>query len=381
MSKSKEGVDKREDAESDRRAEQPSEIDQRLGAMGQTDYTSGRESSREFPRRSTARRIPINDARNRDWESPRDYERYSERDYQRGRQLSRQDQERSSFRGGDRGFSQTRDVDPNDRYGNRYDRSDYEDRGRHRAGQASHREQQNESRSGYESAQGLRGSEPGSRARYGRELDREYDYNYDRPDSERSSYREEPRWRHDAYGEYFEPSIGGSPSYYERPEGRRVFWRRDESRRQPRRLRCADIMTKNVTVIAPRAFLREAADKMDDEDVGSLPVAENGRLLGIITDRDIVCRAVALGKSTRATPVSETMSQDIITCSPDDSVLDAIQKMAEHQIRRIPICDTNGRIRGMLSIADIALEAETDRDLADALEQISRPTPDRSRRV
>src|SRR5215475_7132882 len=96
MSKSKEGVDKREDAEMSRRDDQSSEIDQRLGAMGQTDYTGGRESSPEFPRRSTARRIAINDAedvRNGDWESPRHFER----EYRRG-QSSRIDQERSSYR-------------------------------------------------------------------------------------------------------------------------------------------------------------------------------------------------------------------------------------------------------------------------------------------
>jgi CBS domain-containing protein len=75
------------------------------------------------------------------------------------------------------------------------------------------------------------------------------------------------------------------------------------------------------------------------------------------------------------------MSQDIITCTPDDSVIDAIRKMGEHQIRRIPVCDMNGRLRGIIALGDIALEAERDQDLANAIEQISQPTPHQSRRV
>jgi CBS domain-containing protein len=120
---------------------------------------------------------------------------------------------------------------------------------------------------------------------------------------------------------------------------------------------------------------------MEDENVGSIPIVENGRLVGIVTDRDIVCRAVAEGRDSRAVTASEVMSEDLVTCAPDDSVIEVIRKMGEHQIRRIPVCDTNGRLRGIIAIADVALEAERDRDLANALEQISQPTPNRSRRV
>ena len=140
-------------------------------------------------------------------------------------------------------------------------------------------------------------------------------------------------------------------------------------------------MTKNVATCALDTVIRDVADMMEDENVGSIPVVDNGRLVGLITDRDIVCRVIAEGLDSRTNKAREVMSEDIITCTPDDSVIDAIRKMGEHQIRRIPVCDINGRLRGIISLGDVALEAERDRDLATALEQISQPTPFQSRRV
>lgn len=145
-------------------------------------------------------------------------------------------------------------------------------------------------------------------------------------------------------------------------------------------MQCRDIMTKDVTTCMPETTIRQAADLMDDENVGSLPVVENGRLIGIVTDRDIVCRVLAEGMDTRTTTVREAMSEDIVTCGPDESVVEAIHKMGEHQIRRLPICDSNGRIRGIISLGDLALEAENDQEIAKALEHISEPTPYQSRR-
>ena len=146
-------------------------------------------------------------------------------------------------------------------------------------------------------------------------------------------------------------------------------------------LRCREIMTKNVTTCGPDTAIRDVADMMDDDNVGSIPVLDNGRLVGIVTDRDIVCRVIAEGLDSRTTKAREVMSEEIITCTADDSLIDAIRKMGEHQIRRIPICDLNGRLRGIIALGDIALEAERDQDLANALEQISQPTPFQSRRV
>jgi CBS domain-containing protein len=146
-------------------------------------------------------------------------------------------------------------------------------------------------------------------------------------------------------------------------------------------LRCADIMTKDITSCTPETTLREVAEKLDDENIGSLPVLENGRIIGIVTDRDIVCRVLAEGGDTRNATAADAMSQDLVTVTAEDSLYNAIDKMGEHQIRRLPVVDLNGRLRGMIALADIALEAEADRELAQAVERISQPTPNRARRV
>jgi len=201
--------------------------------------------------------------------------------------------------------------------------------------------------------------------------------------------------RFDYDDSYNREALSGRYDYNERDYGQSVDYadtdrrnedydaRRDWRGRGRERnvLRCSDIMTKDVTACAPTTTLREVADKMDDDNVGVIPVVENGRLVGLITDRDIVCRVLAEGRDTRATTASEAMSDDIVTCTPDDSIHEAIRKMGEHQIRRIPVCDMNGRLRGIIALADLALEAENDRELAQAIEQISQPTPNRSRRV
>jgi CBS domain-containing protein len=134
---------------------------------------------------------------------------------------------------------------------------------------------------------------------------------------------------------------------------------------------------------------------MRDEDTGVIPVVDpvdesagsrqdasdasrrmnarphsNGKLVGLITDRDIVVRAVADGKdiSTRA---EEIMTTDIHTARPNDRVIDVIRKMGDKQVRRIPVVDDNGNLVGIISMADVALETENDRELAEALEEIS----------
>ncbi|MBI3649809.1 MAG: CBS domain-containing protein [Acidobacteria bacterium] len=168
---------------------------------------------------------------------------------------------------------------------------------------------------------------------------------------------------------YFDPNLGFWPG---------AAYREHELYRYT--VRCRDIMTKDVTTCTPESNIREVAEKMEDDNVGSIPVVENGRLAGLITDRDIVCRVLAEGKNTRSTTVREAMTEDLISCTPDESVLEAIRKMGEHQIRRLPICDPNGRLRGILALGDLALEAEHDYDLKRALERIFEPTPYQSHR-
>ncbi|HEX8709653.1 MAG TPA: CBS domain-containing protein [Pyrinomonadaceae bacterium] len=164
-------------------------------------------------------------------------------------------------------------------------------------------------------------------------------------------------------------------------------------------LRCRDIMTRDVTVATRETTLQEVAMLMRDEDTGVIPVVErqevstdaaatagaaaedtrrsdnrtqgNGKLVGLITDRDVVVRALAEGKDARTTRVEEVMTTDIHTAQPNDRVIDAIRKMGDKQVRRIPIVDDQGTLRGIISMADVALETEEDRELAEALEEIS----------
>ena len=123
---------------------------------------------------------------------------------------------------------------------------------------------------------------------------------------------------------------------------------------------------------APDATIEEAAQEMRDGDFGLVPVAEDEELLGVITDRDIAIRAVAEGKDCSTTRAEEVMTTDTYTARPHDRLVDVIRKMGDKQVRRIPVVSENGNLRGIISMADIAVETEADRELADALEEISR---------
>ena len=360
MSRSKEGMDNEKNAAASRQANEPSRsdyLDERLGAKGQTDYTAGRESWREYPKRSTSLRARTDtDIESRDlYDSSlrRDYEnRSGTRNVNRYESpYNARNESRGAYpdytRGAGRYSRYDRERQPESQEYERYGRHTYEDL---RYGRADHED--------FPRSQGrYRAGERGS--------------DYDRADyrTERGEY-DEPYSRQSLSGRY-----DNQQDFDSRGEG--YNWRG----REANYLRCSDIMTKDVTICSPQTMLREVADKMQDDNVGSIPVVDGGRLVGIVTDRDIVCRVIAEGQETRATPASAAMSEDLVTCTPDESVIDAIRKMGEHQIRRIPVCDINGRLRGIIAVADIALEAERDRDLAGALEQISKPTPNRSRRV
>ncbi len=139
------------------------------------------------------------------------------------------------------------------------------------------------------------------------------------------------------------------------------------------RLRCRDIMTKNPTVANREMSLREVANLMRDGDFGVLPVVvkDTQKLVGILTDRDIVVRAVADGKNVMETTVGETMSDKLFTAQPDDFAFEAVRTMGERQVRRIPIVDDAGVLQGIIAMADIALEMEDEREIAETLEDIS----------
>lgn len=109
---------------------------------------------------------------------------------------------------------------------------------------------------------------------------------------------------------------------------------------------------------------------MRDGDVGSLPVVDGEKLVGIVTDRDIVVRAVAEGMDASA-PVAEAMTAEIYAVRPDDFVFEAIRMMGDRQVRRIPVIEESGELAGIIAMADIALEMEDEREIAETLEEIS----------
>jgi CBS domain-containing protein len=113
-----------------------------------------------------------------------------------------------------------------------------------------------------------------------------------------------------------------------------------------------EVMTANPTTIEPGTSIKDAAQKMKSEDVGALPVVEGGRLTGMITDRDIAIRAVAEGKLDAT--VGEIASKDVVSVDPQQSLEEAARLMAQHQIRRLPVCEEDGRLVGIIAQADVA---------------------------
>ena len=133
-----------------------------------------------------------------------------------------------------------------------------------------------------------------------------------------------------------------------------------------------DAMTSQPRAAEPNLSLVEAARLMKEEDVGSLPVVEGGRLVAMLTDRDIVIRAVAEARSPDSTTVDEVATRDVVTAQPDDDLDEALMLMARRQVRRLPIVEGE-RLVGILAQADIAQEA-TPEQTGEVLEEISRPS-------
>jgi CBS domain-containing protein len=136
-------------------------------------------------------------------------------------------------------------------------------------------------------------------------------------------------------------------------------------------MRVSEVMTRHVELISPDQSIQKAAQCMCDMDVGVLPVSENDRLVGMVTDRDIAVRAVAEGRDAESTTVGEIATTDAQAIEPDASVDDALRMMREHDIRRLPVVK-NGRPVGIVSLGDLAVEREPDSTLAD----ISAAAPD-----
>lgn len=136
------------------------------------------------------------------------------------------------------------------------------------------------------------------------------------------------------------------------------------------RMRCREIMTKNVRTATLDMSLREVAAIMRGGDMGAVPVVDEGKLIGIVTDRDIVVRCIADGRDADTT-VNDAMTAELFTVGPDDFVFEAIRLMGDKQVRRIPVIDDNGKLAGIIAMADVALETEDEREIAETLEEIS----------
>lgn len=134
-------------------------------------------------------------------------------------------------------------------------------------------------------------------------------------------------------------------------------------------MKIADIMTKDVETCAPELSIQEIASKMLELDVGSIPISDGKRLLGIVTDRDIVIRGIASQVSLDS-PVSQILTSEMITGTKDMSIEDAAELMSKHQIRRLPILE-NDQLLGIVSLGDIAVRDRTDDNASMVLEEVS----------
>jgi CBS domain-containing protein len=134
-----------------------------------------------------------------------------------------------------------------------------------------------------------------------------------------------------------------------------------------------DIMTRNVECVWPDDTLQEAALRMKELDVGPMPVCDYDRVVGMLTDRDITVRAVAEGRDPRSTRVRDVMTRNVVSCSEDDAVEEAARLMQERQIRRLLVLDRDKRLIGIVSLGDLAAEAEDPYRMAEVLQDVSVP--------
>ena len=132
-----------------------------------------------------------------------------------------------------------------------------------------------------------------------------------------------------------------------------------------------EVMTDRPRCVTLETPISEVAELMESEDIGSLPVLDGEQLAGMVTDRDIVIRAIAKGKDPRGMPVREVASREPVTVYAEDDLSNALKKMAIEQVRRLPVVDDDNRLVGVLSQADVAIEAK-DKSVGEMVEEISK---------
>lgn len=144
-------------------------------------------------------------------------------------------------------------------------------------------------------------------------------------------------------------------------------------------MKIRDIMTKQVEIVSPDTSLRDAARMMRDADIGFLPVGENDRLVGTLTDRDIAIRAIADGKDANA-KVRDAMSANIEYVFEDQDSSEAAQLMSSRQIRRLPVMSREKRLVGVLAIGDLATRTGDDDMVGQTVQDVSEPKKDSQKR-
>jgi len=137
---------------------------------------------------------------------------------------------------------------------------------------------------------------------------------------------------------------------------------------------CGEVMTRELACCQTTDSLVRVAQLMKSKDVGAVPVIDSAakKLVGMVTDRDIVVKGLAAGRSPDST-VREVMTTDVVTCREDEDVSDAVSRMADRKVRRIPVVDRNGMLQGIIAQADIATRVHRDKTTGELVEAISAP--------
>ncbi|MCB0094555.1 MAG: CBS domain-containing protein [Caldilineaceae bacterium] len=134
-----------------------------------------------------------------------------------------------------------------------------------------------------------------------------------------------------------------------------------------------EMMTRNVEVVRPNSSVQDAASKMKSLDIGSLPVCDGSKIHGMITDRDIVIRAVAEGRDSTQTKVADVLTDNLIYCFEDQSVQEAADAMQQYQIRRLPIVNRDKELVGIISLGDLAVDTDNAKLAGATLVDVSQP--------
>ena len=138
--------------------------------------------------------------------------------------------------------------------------------------------------------------------------------------------------------------------------------------------KCNEVMTKNPVCCLPDDMVMKAAELMKSQNIGSIPVIENEqtqKLVGIVTDRDLALKIIAEGRDARSMKVESVMTREVVTCRADDDLQKALDAMAEHQLRRMPIVDNDNKVVGIIAQADVATRADQPEKTAEMVKEIS----------